>query len=985
MRPHTVLATLPLLGTLLIPVAGSTETNSPADEKLARARELYTQDGPTAALPVYVEALELYREAGNRLGEAITVGLIGNCHKRLGDYERALELLEQALIMKRELGNRLEEGKTLSHLGLVHWEQADYDRAIEHLEEAAAIGKEIDDAKLQGAALNNLSLVFDELGDYERSLEQYRLALDLFRDTGFAEGESYVLGNIGGVHLLLGQFREAMGYYEQALAISERLESKPSMSQDLGNLAICHLGLGEASQALARLDRALALAREAGLAKEEADWLKGKGDVLLDTGQHSEGLALYEQALSTYESAGLQRELAESLNELAALHLQLGDLAAAEEYLQRSLSVARSINFTRGVLTDLTALGELERRRERYEKAADFLRQALAGADEAGESTVAASCHIQLAVNYRDQGEFDRALAEARLGLEATRGLDSKLLQAEALYTLGDIELEQGKAPAALARFDEAPGLLAGLGEPDIAWRLAHRRGRALEALTRREQAVEAYKEAVRLIETVRGRLHDERFRAGYIDDKHEAYIDLARLLVLLDRQEEAFSYAEKLRARTYLDLLSRDRMPRLTDEQRRRETELRQRVRRLQRSLEEELDPTYEPRRQAMERFVVELDEAESDYEEFLSGLRDVDPDLAATWTLAVPDAGTTRSSLPPDSALLEFIVGNRATIVFALTRDGLRAHLAPLARKDLRTKVELLRELIRRRDSDDWRYPAASLSATLIEPVLSDHRLAPVRHLILVPHDVLHYLPFAVLPRGDRDRALIEDYRLSYLPAAGTLVLAARGESMADGLLALAPGSTRLRHSATEARAVAAALAGTSRVLVGKEATERSFKTLAPDFGTLHLATHNTWNRPNPLLSALELEPGSGEDGRLEVHEILDLELVADLVTLSACETALGTSYRGTTPIGDDFVGLTRAFLHAGSGAVVASLWEVDDESTLDLMKRFYFRLNESERPAAALAEAQRAMLVDGGRMDPYRWAAFIVVGGTVSRGES
>jgi CHAT domain-containing protein/Tfp pilus assembly protein PilF len=977
------LTILLLLWSLSIPASATADEDSPADSALARAREIYSEEGPAEALPLYLEALELYRDSDDRLGEAITLGLIGNCHKRLGDYDKALALLDQALAMKRDLGNRLEEGKTLSHLGLVYWEQADYAAAIEHLGLAGAIGKEIGDAKLQGAALNNLSLVYDELGDYERSLEQYEQALALFHETSFTEGESYVLGNIGGVHMLLGQFREAVDYYEQALAISERLESKPSMSQDLGNLALCHLGLGDAPEALALFDRALALAREAGLVKEEADWLKGKGDVLLDTGRHSEGLELYRQALETYESAGLERELAESLSELGALHQQLGDLAAAEEYLQRSLTVARQIDFTRGTLSNLTALGELERRRERYEKAEGFLRQALAGATEAGEQTVAASCHIQLASTFRDQEKLDQALSEALLGLEATSGLDSKLLQAEALYTAGDIELERENPSGALDRFDQAAALVANLGEPDIAWRLAHRRGRALEALARHEQAVTAYKDAVRLIETVRARLHDERFRAGYIEDKHEAYIDLARLLVRLERQEEAFSYAEKLRARAYLDLLSRDRMPRLTADQQRRELELRQRVRRLERSIVEELDPAYTPRRQAMERYVVELDAAESEYEAFLSSLRTVDPDLAATWTLAVPDAKTTRASLPPDSVLLEFIVGNRETIVFALTREELTTHLAPLSRKDLRTKVELLRELIRREGSDDWQFPAASLTAALLEPVLATPSLGSARHLILVPHDALHYLPFAALPQGDGGKVLVQDYVLSYLPSAGTLVIGG-DRRQAEGLLALAPERARLRHNAAEARAVAAAVASPSRVLVGKDATEASFKALAGDYDAIHLATHNTWNRLNPLLSGLELEPGSGEDGRLEVHEILDLELAADLVTLSACETALGTSYRGTTPIGDDFVGLTRAFLHAGSDAVVASLWDVDDRSTLELIKRFYSRLNGRESPAEALAAAQRSMLTDR-KTSPFHWAPFIVVGGSAHREES
>ncbi len=973
---YTVWVPVISLALILAPgILAATESGT-ADELLAQARELYTQEGPAPALPVYERALSQYRADENRLGEAITLGLIGNCYKRLGDYDRSGELLEQALAMKRELGDRLEEGKTLSHLGLLSWEKADYPEAIQYFEDAIAVGKDLGDARLEGSALNNLSLVYDELGDYERSLQQYDEVLELYRRTDFPRGESDTLGNIGGVYLLLGRYREAMGFYEQALAISERLESKPSMSQDLGNLALCHLGLGEISEAIERFDRALSLARQTGLEKETADWLKGKGDVYHDIGRHSEGLELYRQALASYESAGLKRELVEALNELATIHLQLGDLASAEEYQRRSLELARSIGFTRGVVASQVALGELEWRRRRYREAATFLREALEGALAIDDQNLAYSCRTQLVLTLRDQGELEEALTLASSEIETVRGLESKLHTAEALYALGNIELLTGKPEQALVHFREGSGLLAGLGEPDIAWRLAHGQGKALEELGRDEEAVSGYSEAVRLIETVRGRLREERFRSGYIEDKYEAYVDLSRLLVRLDRPEEAFSYAEKLRARSYLDLLSEASIPSLTEQEKRREMELRQRIRGLQESLGEEAKSEFEPRRRAMALFAAELEQAEREYAAFLSDLRTVDPDLAATWSLSVPEAVTIREALPAGTALVEFVVGRDQVLVFLLSAERLETHVAPLSRRDLQTKVELTRQLIQKRDNDDWRFPAASLAAALIEPLEAEGWLDAVQHLYLVPHDTLHYLPFAVLPRGPEGRVLVQDYQLTYLPSAGTLVYPRAGGAAAKGLLVLAPMSSRLKHTVAEARAVAEAFPDSNKVLMGDQATESSFKALSKDFKVLHLATHSTWNRLNPLLSALQLEAGDGEDGRLEVHEVLDLRLGADLVTLSACETALGSGYFGQTPVGDDFVGLTRAFLHSGSRAVLASLWEVDDRSTLDLMRSFY-RQRDEEGPALALAEAQRLMLADSGKSDPYKWAAFVVVG--------
>ncbi len=947
------------------------------EDLLVKAREVYEEKGPSEALPLFEKALAGYRAAGDRKGEAITLGLVGNCHKRLGDLDEALALLRQALAMKRELGDRLEEGKTLSHLGLVYWERAEYPEAIRNLEEAAAIGRDLGEPKLEGSALNNLALVYDELGDYGKSVAQYRRALDLYRRTDFPRGEGDTLGNLGGVALLLGRFREALGFYRQALAISQRLGNKPAMSQDLGNLALCHAGLGEVSEAVSDFDRALALARETGLAKEEADWLKGKGTLLVETGRHSEGLELVRSALARYEASGLRRERVEGLQQLALLHLELGDVAAAEENLNRSLETARAIGHARGIHSGLAALGELERRRGRTEQAKALFREALAAATSAGDRGLEAACRLRLSAVLRDLGEHAPALEEARKGLELARAEGAKLVEAEARFGAGDAELRLGKAEPALAEFAAGERLVEGLGEPDIGWRLAHGQGRALEALGRDLEAVEACRRAVSRIETVRGRLREERFRAGYIEDRYEAYVDLVRLLLRVGLDDEAFSASERLRARTYLDLLSGESLdPGLEPAQQRKATELKQRIRALERALDAEARSPGNVRRGAAGFFSRELAAAEEEYDAFLAGLRRTDPAVAAAWSLAIPEAGAIRGALAPDAALLEFVVGSDEIMVFVLTRERLRTHVARLSRRDLAAKVALVRELVLRR-GDDWRAPAASLSEHLVEPLEKAGWLAGRRRLYLVPHGVLHHLPFALLPHGPKGRLLVEEHNLVVLPAAGSLVLKGDPRQTRGTVLAVAPRSSRLRFTHTEATAVAESHAEPRSLLLGEAATENAFKSAAPGFRVLHLATHSRWNRLNPLLSGLDLEPGSGDDGRLEVHEILGLRLDASLVTLSACETALGTDLLGAVPAGDDFVGLTRAFLHAGSGAVLASLWEVDDRSTPELMKAFYGRL-AGVGPATALAAAQRSMLASGTALaHPYHWAPFVLVG--------
>ncbi len=979
--------TIAILLTGFVVLGGATgEQSEVADDVLARARHVYMQEGPRAALPEFERALTLYRESDDRLGEAVTLGLIGNCHKRFGDFRLALDYLDRALAMKQELGDRLEEGKSLSHLGLVYWEMGEYPKAIDYLNRSIEVAREVKNRKLEGSALNNLSLVYDEQGDYRRSLENYKRVLELYDDVDFPRGESDTLGNIGGVYLLLGQYGKAQDYYERALAISERLDLKPAISQDLGNLAWCYLGLGDVEAALRSFDRALHLAQEAGLVKEEADWLRGRGSAYLVAGKYDLALEMYAQALRTYETAGLKRELVEALNKLGNVHILLSDVASGEKAFRRAIKLAREIGHPRGVTFNLIALGDLERRRGRYEEAAALFGEALTQAREAEDRAHVAESLLQLAFASLEQGRLDEAAERARQGLKVSREIEASLREAEGLYALGETERRRGNLHAALEQFAAGEAIVDAVGEPELLWRLLYARGQVLESLGRDETAVQALQRAVATIEEVRSRLREERFRAGYIEDKYQVYVALVRLQLKLGRMSEAFSSAERLRARRHLDLFNRSPAPVASGAKDLAEFGLRQRIRQLQAALEEEYErPRPTQRRQAIELLSSELATAERAYQNLLDDLRRTEPEYAAARALTIPSTERVRGSLPPETALLEYVVAEDGVVIFVLTPDKLRAKSIPLRRADLQAKVELLRDLILRAESQAWRGPAASLTRSLLEPIEQAGWLEGVERLYIVPHGILHYLPFAVLPRlaADETRFLMEDYVVAYLPSAATLVHRAKAGGSASSernLLALAPECARLRYAPEEAKGITEYFPERHFVLVGTRATEGSFKEMAARYDVLHLATHGYFNKINPLLSGLALEPDEHEDGRLEVHEILGLRLDADLVSLSACETALGSGYFAEIPAGDDFVSLTRAFLSVGSASVLASLWEVDDRSTLELMRDFYEGLGQSDQ-AQALAQAQRSMLrKGGGYRHPYYWAAFVLSGAVI-----
>jgi CHAT domain-containing protein/Tfp pilus assembly protein PilF len=941
-----------------------------ADDLLARARQQVFNDGARTALPDLERAVSLYRQARNQHGEAVALGYVGYCYKELGDFPRALDYLHQSLRMKQRLGDRQEQGKTLVNLGLVYWKTGNYAQAIRLSARALGIGRQTGNPQIEGAALGALGLVYHQQGDYQRSLEYYRRALAVHRRSGFARGESDALGNIGGVHLDLGRYREAIPYYQQALALDQRENLKPDMSLDLGNLALCQAGVGEFAQSLATYDRALALAGEVGNRADEADWHKGKGSVLLQTGKYDRALAEYRLAAEVYEQAGLQRELTELLQDLGGLHVSLGDLGSADTEYRRALDIAQKIGNPRNVTSTLIALGDLEWRRKRYSRAAELYQDAVSRARQSGNREQIATGLVQLALDESDQGRVAQARTEAEEALRIARQNGLRPLEARALYAAGEAERASGQLREALDHYAAGDAIAKAMEDSDLGWRFGYAQGRSLEALQRPREAVRAYQNAVTLIESVRSALREDRFRAGYLEDKYQVYVALVRLLLQLGRLKEAFGYSEKMRQQSFSAMLIRSG-PRASTPA---EQELRERIRRLQSELDTENAKRSSERHGSTGQLSSELAAAERSYQNLIDDSRAAGPGHAAVRAPAIPSIEVIQRQLPADSALLEYVIMDDSIGIFVLTTSALHAKSAPLRAADLGAKVELLRDLVPH--EGDWRKPAESLRRSLLDPVERAGWLDGIRKLYIVPHGMLHYLPFAMLPRTEANRYLIEDYAISYLPAAAAL-LRPNAPPAQQALFAEAPAHSRLPYAQEEARSVGAFFPNQSRVLVGASATESSFKREAARYRIIHLATHGYFNKLNPLFSGVELEPDQTEDGRLEVHEILNLRLRASLVTLSACDTALGSGYFGDIPAGDEFVGLTQAFLYAGSPAVLAALWEVNDRSTLDFMRGFYQALPRSGT-AAALAEVQRAMLRRGGRTGrPYFWAAFVLVG--------
>jgi len=267
---------------------------------------------------------------------------------------------------------------------------------------------------------------------------------------------------------------------------------------------------------------------------------------------------------------------------------------------------------------------------------------------------------------------------------------------------------------------------------------------------------------------------------------------------------------------------------------------------------------------------------------------------------------------------------------------------------------------------------YSRLSLHDILIKPIVSS--LKGKRRVGIIPHGVLHYVPFAALTDGRR--YLMEDYTLFYLPSATVLKFCRdKWKAFTGGILAMGDPDLRdkdleIPFAVAEVKAIKSLYPG-STALIGKEATKRTFTSRCGAYNAIHLASHGVFDPNRPLNSALLLSPEGLDNGRLTAGDIFDLELNASLVTLSACQSGMSR-----VRAGDEMMGIPRAFMYAGTPTVVASLWNVNDEATALMMGRFYEGLKTLEK-AESLRRAQMYLRQDKKYEAPYYWAAFSLTG--------
>jgi len=822
---------------------------------------------------------------------------------------------------------------------------------------ALTIAERMSDKKGIAACFDRIGLVLQKQGEYESALDYAHRAIAIdeeLKDPRLASDYN----NIGNTLLGQGNYREAADYYNHALKLWEAQGSKEDIAKASNNLGIAYVRLGNQRLALEQYNKSMEISQALGLQLGVAFNTNNLGNLYVIQGDYELALSYYEQSLKIKEKVANKRDIAITLMNIGMMYHQMGKDALARERMEKALNLVEAVGDKDGTAIVLQNYGYILRDQGNYTGALERYQASLSLGQALGNKARVAGTLFEMARTYYAQRDYTRSLEFGQRAAEITR------------------------------RIGATPNLAQTLNIT----------ARALAELGKAEEARSTLAEAIDAIEELRGQVAGaEEEQLDFLAARIEPYQNMVQLLLSQNKAEEAFSFAEKAKARVLLDVMRSGRIrvdKAMTAQENEQERRLVNQLTSLNARLSaEKLKPT--PDSTNLAQLGAELQKARLDYRGFQSLLYAAHPELQAERSDAKPASLAETASLLPDArtALLEFVVAEDKAYLFVMVKGvgagapQLNSYTLPVGAKELTRRVTDFREQLATRNPD-YGESALALYRLLLRPAQA--ALVGKTTIVIVPDGPLWELPFQAL-QPSAGHHLLENAAISYAPSLTVLLEMARrhrdSRSAAPRLLALGNPALKQAEDLPSAQREVAALARLygaqrSRVYSGGAANKQIFKAEAGKYDVLHLATHGIFDDRSPMYSHLMLSErgnNSGEDGLLEAWEVINLELKADLVVLSACETA-----RGKTSSGEGLIGMAWAFFVAGSPSMVASQWKVDSESTTDLMLDFHRTLRSraglqghSAPKARALQQAALSVMKRPEYRHPFYWAGFVLIG--------
>lgn len=856
--------------------------------------------------------------------------------------------------------------------GITACQAKEFQKAQQYLE--AARPDESADDLLRGYLYFFLGETYYGLNRFEKSKQAYTTALRFLPENSF---RLTTLRQLGELHFQLNAYLASARFYQAAVRLSQQSGDTLGQLQSLGRLAESHFRLGDLSLAHVIYRQALALALESAHPEFEAKFLNAVGFMYYYFGEFDDALEAFQKAQQKNPPPAIRGEIHSNLGNV---YRAGNDSSLAKYHYLAALQNYHQTGDFSGQINTLIQVGELLFDFKAYEKSLRIF-----------------SLTNQLQQRYRLVGEASHVY----LGL------------AQAYRELGEFSLSQ-------KYYDQARAAAVKLQQPDYLWRT--RLGLALlfERQQKFKPALDEYREGIRLVETMREKIQIQDQRTGYFEKTIPLYENFIRLLLqthLTDSASvrEAFHYMERFRARSFLEnsqvpnYFQSAKMDSMRARRRFYEQELFQVLAEIELSSRQRVSSDSLKTRLFRERNELETWLQIIDLEISAETRRFRLPMDQLNSVLVLDEIQSALKS--PDLVILEYFLSDPHSFVWVISKNQFAIYQIAAKEKILEQLQILLPSISypEKRFEDFVEKPSQRLYKMLVEPVAP--QLKPNQEILIVPDGELAYLPFELLRLPDEippryiagidcslapRRFLVEQHRIDYAPSTSVFLgTPARPNSrrwtpkdillVGDGMQNLSgtvnfnwpfPKPKPLFYSNIELENIRQYFPSPRvTALVDSTATEARLKELPnlADYRILHFATHGIIHENSPELSGLFINSGdTRHDGFLRIPEIYQMKLNADLVVLSGCQTGWGKLARS-----NGVESLARAFMHAGTSAVIVSLWNVDDRSTSIFMRKLYhYFMRESLPLADALAMTKADMLNSDEFRHPYYWAPFVLI---------
>ena len=872
-----------------------------------------------AALAKYQQALVIYRETKSRWNEGETLGNICSVNYYLGQINTALEFCQQSLAIAREVNNKFSIGLGLNTIGLIYQNNGKYELAIESYQQALTIVREIKDST-EGTILYNLAFVYHLQGNYPQSLKLYQQSIELSKLNKDRSSEGRAYTGMGLIYQIKGDYTQALKIFFQARAIEAEIDDKTGLGAALMNIGQTYVYLADYPQALKYFADSSNIFRSVGYLSGVGVTLNNQGNVYDLMGKYPQALVAYQGALKIYQDINNPSEEGTTLSNIGGIYSVLGQYQRALKYYQSALEIAKNLGnkSNEGVFLSNVGMGYYQL--EQYNKAKDYHQQAITVDRATGNREAESTALNNLAQDYHALKQYAESLKIHIQSLTIKQSIGDRAGEAYVLNNIGQDYSSVDEIEKSLIYYRQATAIAHSIKYLETEGVALNNQGIALYRLDRLPEAEAQLRAAISIWESLRAGLVD-RDKISLQDRIKGTYDLLQKVLIEQNKFQAALEIAERGRARVLAELLA-SKIPTINSatSQKIRQAPNLSKIQQIAR---------------AQKATLVEYSTI---------------GDRILIWVIK-PTGKITfhQTKLPPKTTLKDLV---------DTTRDGIGANRGA-------------------RSKDDTPNPTGGdlkqLHQLLIAPIVKDLPTKPEERVIILPQNELFLVPFAAL-QDAQDRYLIQQHTITIAPSIQVLALSEAKSNRLSKVAPLVVGNPimpsfdpplrPLPGSEGEAKGIGTILQVAP--LIGAQADKQKVIALMKTAPIIHLATHG-------LLDTIKGDiPGAIAltNGFLTSGEIFDMQLSANLVVLSACDTGRGDL------TGEGVVGLSRSLSVAGVPSVIVSLWEVNDEATKALMEEFYRNLQLKKLPKAqALRQAMLTTMVD--YPNPNFWSAFMLVG--------